>query len=58
MTTEKEFLAAVFAIEKFRSYIVGSKVTIISHGEEPQAVVDQMDSIPPGVLLGDYKPYE
>ena len=27
-TTEKEFLAVIFALEKFRSYIVGSPVTI------------------------------
>ena len=27
-TTEKEFLAVVFALEKFKSYIVGSLVTI------------------------------
>ena len=27
-TTEKEFLAIVFALEKFKSYIVGSLVTI------------------------------
>ena len=27
-TTEKEFLAVVFAYDKFRSYIVDSKVTV------------------------------
>ena len=29
-TMEKEFLAVVFALEKFRSYIVGSLVTIFT----------------------------
>ena len=29
-TTEKEFLVVVFALEKFRSYIVGSPVTIFT----------------------------
>ena len=29
-TTEKEFLAVVFALEKFRSCIVGSPVTIFT----------------------------
>ena len=29
-TMEKEFLAVVFALEKFRSYIVGSPVTIFT----------------------------
>ena len=27
-TIEKEFLAVVFALEKFRSYIIGSHVTV------------------------------
>ena len=29
-TTEKEFLAVVFSLEKFRSYIMGSPVTIFT----------------------------
>ena len=28
MTTEKEFLAVVFALEKFRTYILGSKIIV------------------------------
>jgi len=33
-TTEKELLAVVFAFEKFRSYMVGSKVKVyIDHVE-------------------------
>ena len=36
-TTEKEFLAIVFALEKFRSYIVGSPVTIFTyHADRPK----------------------
>ena len=29
-TKKKEFLAVIFALEKFRSYIVGSPVTIFT----------------------------
>ncbi|KAA0053418.1 hypothetical protein E5676_scaffold637G00800 [Cucumis melo var. makuwa] len=38
-TTEKQFLVVVFAIEKFRSYIVGSKVTLCSYHSEIRYVM-------------------
>ena len=34
-TMEKDFLAIVFSLEKFRSYVVGSPVTILCSGEVP-----------------------
>jgi len=30
-TTEKKFLAVVFALEKFRSYLIGSHITIYTN---------------------------
>ncbi|KAA0056421.1 Retrovirus-related Pol polyprotein from transposon 17.6 [Cucumis melo var. makuwa] len=55
-TTKKELLAVVFEIEKYRSYIIGSKVTIhsksfcdqIFDGKGHQAA-NQMDIIAPRI---------
>jgi len=29
-TTEKELLAIVFALDRFRSYVIGSKITVFT----------------------------
>ena len=45
-TTEKEFLAVVFALEKFRSYIVGSHVTIFTDHAALKYLLSKQDTKP------------
>ena len=46
-TTEKEFLAVVFALEKFRSYILGSPVTIFTDHAALKYLLSKQDTKPP-----------
>ena len=45
-TTEKEFLAVVFALEKFRSYIVDSPVTIFTDHAALKYLLSKQDTKP------------
>ena len=45
-TTEKEFLVVVFALEKFRSYIVGSPVTIFTDHTVLKYLLSKQDTKP------------
>ena len=45
-TTEKEFLTIVFALEKFRSYIVGSSVTIFTDHVALKYLLSKQDTKP------------
>ena len=45
-TTEKEILAVVFACDKFRSYIIGSKVTIYTDHAAIQNLFAKKDAKP------------
>ncbi|PRQ58347.1 putative nucleotidyltransferase, Ribonuclease H [Rosa chinensis] len=45
-TTEKELLAVVFALEKFRSYLIGSKVTIFSDHAALRYLLTKKDAKP------------
>ena len=45
-TMEKEFLAIVFALEKFRSYIVGSPVTIFTDHAALKYLLSKQDTKP------------
>ena len=46
ITTEKEFLTVVFALEKFRSYIVGSPVTIFTNHAALKYLLSKQDTKP------------
>ena len=46
ITTEKEFLAVVFALEKFGSYIVGSHVTIFTDPATLKYLLSKQDTKP------------
>ena len=43
-TTEKEFLAVVFALEKFRSYILGSPITIFTDHAALKYLLSKQDT--------------
>ena len=45
-TTEKEFLAVVFAMEKFRSYLINSKVIIFTNHAALKHLMKKSDSKP------------
>ena len=45
-TTEKEMLAIVYALEKFRSYLVGSKVIIYTNHATIKYLLNKSDSKP------------
>jgi len=45
-TTEKEMLAIVYALEKFRSYLVGSKVIIYTDHATIKYLLNKADSKP------------
>ena len=45
-TTEKEMLAIVYALEKFRSYLVGSKVIIYTDHAAIKYLLNKADSKP------------
>ena len=45
-TTEKDFLAVVFALDKFRSYIVGSPIIIFIDHAAPKYLLSKQDTEP------------
>ena len=45
-TTEKELLPIVFGFEKFRSYLLGTKVTIFTDHADIHYLVSKKDSKP------------
>ena len=45
-TTEKEFLAVVFAIDKFRSYLVGAKIIVYTDHAALKYLLTKKDARP------------
>jgi len=45
-TTEKELLAVIFALEKFRSYLIGSKVIVFTNHAALKYLLTKGDSKP------------
>ena len=45
-TTEKELLARVFAVKKFRSYLVGSKVIVYTDHAAIKCLMPKKDAKP------------
>ena len=45
-TTEKELLAIVYALEKFRSYLIGSKVIVFTDHAAIRYLLTKSDSKP------------
>nr|XP_009787543.1 PREDICTED: uncharacterized protein LOC104235466 [Nicotiana sylvestris] len=46
VTTEKELLAVVFAIDKFRSYLIGTKVTVFTDHATIKYLLEKKDARP------------
>ena len=46
VTTEKEMMAIVYALKKFRSYLVGSKVVIFTNYAAIKYLLTKVDSKP------------
>ena len=46
ITTEKEMLAVIFAFDKFRSYLLGSKVVVYTDHAALRYLMNKKDSKP------------
>ncbi|PIN04144.1 DNA-directed DNA polymerase [Handroanthus impetiginosus] len=53
MTTEKELLAVVFAFDKFRSYLVGTKVIVYTDHSAIRYLIKKKDAKPRLIHWGD-----